>query len=118
MAEEHGIFWLGKQSKTGVAEQYLADNDKFVAGIREACEACGCQVQGFVSAQGVYGTWLVEFSRNDVEERVLWNGKDKQLVLQVRMKQGLWEEPATTAVSSQDLNGFTAGIQSLLSGKV
>ena len=116
MAEEHGIFWLGKQSKTGVEDKHLADTEEFVAGIRKACESCGCKVQQFVSAQGVYGTWLVEFSRDGTEERVLWNGKNKQLVLQVRKKQGLWEEPATMSVFNQDLNGFVAGVQSLLSG--
>ncbi len=115
MAEEHGIFWLGAPPEPQQTPQHLADSDEFVCGIQQACESAGCQVKRFIAAQGVYGTWLVEFSRDATEERVLWNGKEQQLVLQVRSGHGSWDEPKTVPVANQDLEGFAAALEVLLS---
>ena len=63
---------------------------------------------------GPYGTWLVEICRESQTQRVLWNGKEEQLVLQVPLMNGGWEDPLIISVDSQDTEGFVAGVQRLL----
>ena len=93
----------------------LADDPNFVTAISTACEAAGCPVQRFVSALGPYGTWLVEIRRDGEEQRVLWNGKEARLVLQIRLTQGGWEDPLSIEVPVQDTDGFVAGVAQILS---
>ena len=78
------------------------------------CEGHGCTIQRFVSAKGVYGTWLLEFERDGANQRIVWNGKEEKLVLQVVSARGGWDEPKATTVGSIDVPGFSAGIRELI----
>ena len=112
--KENEIHWLGKRSRSGRQRRNFADEDDFVAAMQTACEEHGCQIQRFVSAKGVFGTWLIEFSRDGKNQRIVWNGKEEKLVLQVELPQGGWEEPTATAVASADIQGFGDGIRLLI----
>ena len=114
MVEEQGVFWLGGQPGTDKGQKHLADSEAFVARMNEACETEGCEVQRFVSAQGAYGTWLLEFRRDGKNQRVVWNGKDERLVLQVALGHGGWEEPKAMSIANKDQDGFAAGLKTIL----
>jgi len=112
--KENEVFWLGTRSKAGEQRRNFADEQDFVAAIQTACEGYGCDIQRFVSAKGVYGTWLLEFSRDGKNQRIVWNGKEQKLVLQVALGSGGWQEPQSTPVTSIDVQGFGEGIRMLI----
>ena len=113
MAESE-VFWLGGKPGPKQRDQQLADSDTFVAAIRETCESLGCDYGRLISAQGDYGTWLVEFSREGKKQRILWNGKDEILVLQQERPNGGWDEPRRCSVTDQGRAGFVAGVTKIL----
>lgn len=113
MAESE-VFWLGGRPGQTERKPQLADDDAFVAEIRTACEAMGFEVDGFVSAEGPYGTWLVELRRDGNRQRVLWNGKDEIMVLQVERPAGGWDDARELAVPERDTPGFATGVRAIL----
>jgi hypothetical protein len=115
MAEENTVFWLGGQPRGGAKPtERLADSEAFVAAIRTACGEAGCDFQRVISALGPYGTWLVEIQRDGKAQRVLWNGKEERLVLQVQLSRGGWEDPLSIKVADHDIDGFAAGVRAIL----
>jgi hypothetical protein len=112
--KEEGIFWRGGAPGAKDKKNRLADDEQFVAAIREACETAGCRFQRFISAQGPYGTWLAEFERDGQAQRVLWNGKDECMVLQIKLSQGGWDDAITIEVATYDQLGFVAGVSDIL----
>jgi hypothetical protein len=112
--KEEGIFWRGGAPGAKDKKGRLADDAEFVAAIRGACESAGCRFQRFVSAQGPYGTWLAEIERDGQAQRVLWNGKDECMVLQIERKQGGWDDTITIEVGTHDQPGFVAGVTEIL----
>ena len=112
--KENDVFWLGTRSRSGDQRRNFADEKEFAMAMQAACEAHGCTIQRFVSAKGVYGTWLLEFGRDGTNQRIVWNGKEEKLVLQVALARGGWDEPKVTTVASIDAPGFSAGISELI----
>ena len=112
--KENDIFWLGGRPAPEKKGDRLADDENFVAAVRAACEAAGCEYQRFISALGPYGTWLVEISRDGKAQRVLWNGKDECMVLQTELSQGGWADAVVIDVAEQSLDGFVAGVNQIL----
>jgi hypothetical protein len=111
---EEGIFWRGGAPGAKDKQGRLADDEQFVAAIRGACEVAGCDFRRFVSAQGPYGTWVAELTRDGQTQRILWNGKDECMVLQIELKQGGWNDAVTIEVASHDQPGFVAGVTDIL----
>jgi len=113
--KEENVFWVGTQPLSEKRAPGLADDENFVAAISSACEGAGCQVGRFISALGPYGTWVVEIERDGEDQRIVWNGKEERLVLQVKLSRGGWEDPLTIEVASKDMDGFVAGVKEILS---
>lgn len=111
--KENEVFWLGRRSRAGGERELFADEPEFVAAMQDACAGHGCEIQRFVSARGPYGTWLVEFRRDGKNQRIVWNGKDEILVLQVELIGGGWEESHATQVAQIDVSGFVDGVNRL-----
>jgi hypothetical protein len=112
---ESEIFWLAAPSDRSKNAPKLADSTGFSAAIAQVCEEANYQVIRFVSAKGAYGTWLVELKRDAVEQRVVWNGKDKKLVLQLRRSEGGWDDTIVISISPETLESFARGVKSILS---
>lgn len=111
---ENKIFWLGKRASNGRRRSNFADEPEFSAAMKSTCQNYGCKVQRFVSAKGVYGTWLIEFERHGKNQRIVWNGKDEKLVLQVALDRGGWEEPSAIPIDVIDVASFADGINRLI----
>ena len=116
MSQEDEIFWLGGAPGASDSPR-LADDEAFVAAIRSCCEASGYRAGRFVSAQGPYGTWLIEVQRAGPPERIVWNGRDRCLVLQRKLPSGGWEDPRSASVAATDTDGFVAAVAALLAGE-
>jgi len=113
--KEENVFWVGTQPLPDKKAPVLADDESFVAAISGTCEAAGCRVGRFVSALGPYGTWVIEIERAGEDQRIVWNGKEERLVLQVKLRQGGWEDLPSIAVAAQDTDGFVAAVTEILS---
>jgi len=112
--KEENVFWVGTQPLLEKKGPVLADDESFVAAISATCEAAGCRVGRFVSALGPYGTWVIEIQRDGKDQRIVWNGKEERLVLQVELSQGGWEDPLAIEIDNKDADGFVAGVTRLL----
>jgi len=113
--KEESIFWVGTQPLAKKKTPSLADDESFVAAISSACESAGCQVGQFISALGPFGTWLIEIERHGEEQRILWNGKEERLILQIKLSQGGWEDSIAINVETKNLDGFVHSVNSILS---
>ena len=82
--------------------------------MREACEACGYEVDEYVAAQGGFGGWLAHLERDGRQYRVFWSGKSKRLTLEAARPNG-WDELRGADQEDAGLPGFVAGLKALLS---
>ena len=118
---EEDVFWLGGAPSTrkrpGEPSGHLADVADFQTAVQARCQSAGGVVKQFVSARGPYGTWIVEFSRADRAERIVWNGREERLILQIELLNGGWEDPVSIAIASRDEAGFLAGVEQLLANQ-
>lgn len=114
--KEHSVFWLGGRPGQSKPAEVLPGAEHLAPVIRATCAELGLQVEEFVAALGGYGSWLVQFTRNGVPHRVIWNGKDARLSLDRARPHGAWEELCACRVAAVDANGFTAGVRQLVLG--
>lgn len=108
------VFWLGQRARSGERCRNIADEPQFSAAMQALCRKNGCKVRRFISAKGEYGTWLIEFERDGQNQRIVWNGKDEKMVLQVERPRGGWDEPSEIAIEEIDAAGFADGINRLI----
>ncbi len=69
-----------------------------------------------MAALGGQGSWLLHFSAGEQRQRIVWNGRDRRLVLQQALRAGGWEDLRNCAVTATDAAGFIAGMAQLLDG--
>ena len=112
--KEEAVFWLGAKPGTLKAASAPPDAAGLEPAILAACRAQGIEPENFVAALGGYGSWLVHFERNAGRERVVWNGRDRKLVLQAALRSGGWEDRQDCPVTSVDENGFVTALGALL----
>jgi hypothetical protein len=114
IVKEESVFWLGGKPGTQKAAEAPPEAGKLEPAIGAACRAHGLEPEDFVAALGGFGSWLVHFSRNNARERIVWNGRDRKLVLQKPIRSGGWEDLRDCPVTTADQAGFVAGIATLL----
>jgi hypothetical protein len=114
--KEQDVFWLGGQP--GVHDHRQPDAAVLEPAIRGACRASGVEPDEFVAALGGHGSWLVTFSRSHARQRIVWNGRDRKLVLQAAIAAGGWNDLRECSISAADESGFLAGIAALLRKRV
>lgn len=94
--------------------EHAATTEAFAEAVTAACARGGCEVDDYVAAAGVYGSWLVRFGRNGHRQRLVWNGKDGRLVLEQATTGSQWTELAGSPVSGRGPDDFVAAITALL----
>lgn len=111
---EHEVMWIGRRPAAMAPVEHPATREEFAEAVTSACAGCGCDVQDYVAAAGVYGSWLVRFERNGERQRLVWNGKDGRLVLEKATAGVDWLELGSSPVSERDEAHFLAAIHALL----
>ena len=114
---EQPVFWLG--GKPGAAKNNVREApeaERYEPAIRDACAACGYDLDEFVAAQGGFGGWLVHLeSRKDAARyRLFWSGKDSQMMFEKAHNPGGWAELASADTADEGLPAFVEAIKSLL----
>ena len=111
---EHEVMWIGRRPATLAPKEHAATSEAFAEAVTGACADCGCDVEDYVAAAGAYGSWLLRFARDGKRERLVWNGKDGQLVLEQATTGVNWRELGNSAVSERDQEHFVAAVRALL----
>ena len=111
---EQPVFWLGGAPGNKTTERRAPEAERYEPVLREACEACGYEVDEYVAAQGGFGGWLAHLERDGRQYRVFWSGKSKQLKLEAARPNG-WDELRVADQDDAGLPGFVAGLKALLS---
>jgi hypothetical protein len=113
---EQPVFWLGgAPGKKTSKERERPVAERFEPALRDACEACGYEVDEFIVALGGFGGWLAHLEHEGQRYRVFWSGKSQQLTFDTAKPHG-WEELATIEKQDEGLPGFVDGVKALLAG--
>ena len=112
--KEESVFWLGGKPGTAEAAAVPPTAVNLEPVIVEACRARGLVPEDFVAALGGYGSWLVYIGGHQRRERIVWNGRDRKLVLQAAIHSGGWEDLRDCPVDQADAQGFVSAIATLM----
>ncbi len=111
---EHEVMWIGRRPAAMAPVEHPASSEAFAEAVTGACADCGCDVQDYVAAAGIYGSWLVRFERGGQRQRLVWNGKDGKLVLEQATTGVDWNELGSSPVSEHDEAHFLLALRNLL----
>ena len=110
---EQPIFWLG--GKPGKPNQPKAPAaEAYEPALREACEACGYEVDEYVFALGSFGGWLAHLERGGTKYRLFFNGKHQQLAFEQAQTHGGWETLQSVAAQDEGVADFAIAVRELL----
>lgn len=110
---EQPVFWLGGSPSKKSSERKPPEAERFEPALREACEACGYDVDEYVAALGGFGGWLAHLERDGVQYRIFWSGKSKQLMFEQSRPHG-WEELRSSLQEDEGLPGFVDAVKAML----
>jgi hypothetical protein len=111
---EKPIMWIGKQPGQKKQAPNPEKDEALAENLSKICEAAGYKVDGFLAAQGNYGSWLVRMSGQGKDFQLIWDGKQGQLRQNVAIPNGGWDELASHAVEDKNTEGLIAGAAHLL----
>ena len=112
---EQPVFWLGGKpgaKKANTRERPAAEG--YESAIRDACAACGYDVDEYVAAQGGFGGWLAHLERTGRRYRVFWSGKDSRISFERAQDHGGWLEVSAADMPDDGLPAFVAAVKGLL----
>lgn len=112
---EQPVFWLGgapgKSKDKGRAQP---EAERYEPALRDACDACGFDVDEYVAAQGGFGGWLAYLERDGTRYRVFWSGKTNRLSFESAHSGGGWNEIGSTDIEDEGLPAFVVAVKTLL----
>jgi len=111
--KEEPVFWLGGKPGTQQAAAAPPDAATLEPAVFAACRAAGMEPEDFVAALGGYGSWLVHVAGGPRRQRIVWDGRNRKLVLQAALRSGGWEDLRDCPVASPDAPGFATAIGAL-----
>ena len=112
---EQPVFWLG--GKPGASKNKSRENpeaERYEPAIRDACSACGYDLDEFVAAQGGFGGWLAHLESHGNRYRLFWSGKDSQMKFEEALDHGGWSELASAEAPDNGLPSFVEAIKEIL----
>lgn len=110
---EQPITWMGRKPRSEAPAKNPAGDESFASGVRQACAACGYEVEDFVAAMGEFGGWLVQLSRDGARYRAFWDGKARRLVLEANGPGG-WTELRQSEIDGDQLDTACGALLALL----
>ena len=112
---EQPVFWLGgKPGKGKDKGREKPEAERYEPAIRDACMACGYDLDEYVAAQGGFGGWLAHLESQGNRYRLFWSGKDSYMKFEQAFDRGGWSELASVEVSDNGAPAFLEAIRALL----
>ena len=112
---EQPVFWLG--GKPGAGKNKVRESpaaELYEPAIRDACAACGYDLDEYVAAQGGFGGWLAHLRQHGARYRLFWSGKDKRMKFEKALDRGGWSELASADARDEGLPAFIESLKGLL----
>jgi len=109
---EQTLVWVRRTPSRPTAQE--VDEKQLSADLAAACAGCGYELGEFIAAKGSFGSWLAQLSKDGRSHRVIWNGQDGRLLLEVAGQHAGWEELASATPEQRDIGTLLAGVQALL----
>lgn len=113
---EQPVFWLGGKPGNKTSEPEAPEAERYEAPLREACEACGYDVDEYVVAQGGFGGWLAHLDHGGERYRLFWNGRAGELNLERHQERGGWQPVRSRETPDTGVPGFVAAVRDILEG--
>jgi hypothetical protein len=115
---EQPVFWLGgKPGATKNKGREAPEAIRYEPAIRDACEACGFDLDEYVAAQGGFGGWLAHLEHQGDRYRLFWSGKDSHMKFEKSLTRGGWDEVASAEMADDGLPAFIESIKVLLASR-
>ncbi len=111
---EQPVFWLGGKPGSKDKGREPPEAERYEAALREACEACGYEVDEYVTALGGFGGWLAHLERDHTRYRLFWNGKAGQLAFEEHQERSGWHELRARETPDEGLLGFINAVRNIL----
>lgn len=111
---EQPVFWLGGTPGKKDQGRQPPEAERYEPALREACAACGYEVDEYVAAQGGFGGWLAHLERDNVRYRLFWSGKSKELAFEEFREPGGWQPLQAVATEDAGVPGFVAAVRAML----
>ena len=112
---EQPVFWLGgTPGKSKDKGRTPPEAERYEPALRDACAACGYEVDEYVAALGGFGGWLAYLERGGMRYRVFWSGKANLLSFEQAHDGGSWNELRTLELGDEGLPAFVEGLKGLL----
>ena len=113
---EQPVFWLGGKPGNKSKEPDAPAAERYEAPLREACEACGYEVDEYVVARGGFGGWLAHLDHGGERYRLFWNGKAGELNLERHQERGGWQPVRSRETPDTGVPGFVVAVRDILEG--
>ena len=105
--------WIGRRPTSLAPAENPAATEDYAEAVTAACADCGLEVDDYIAAAGPFGSWLVRFERNGGRGRLVWNGKERCLLLEE--PSGVeWVERGRFEPADTELGTLVAGLRTLL----
>jgi len=115
---EQPVFWLGgTPGKSKDRGRNSPEAERYEPALRDACSACGYQVDEYVAAQGGFGGWLAHLDRAGKRYRIFWSGKTKHLSFEAAHSGGGWNELGGADVADEGVANFVAALKAVLNNQ-
>lgn len=112
---EQPVFWLG--GKPGASNKKSREKPealRYEPAIRDACAACGYDLDEYIAAQGGFGGWLAHLENKGGRYRLFWSGKNSQMKFEKSLDHGGWAELASVEAADESLPTFVEAIKEML----
>jgi hypothetical protein len=115
---EEPVFWLGgSPAKAKDKGRESPEAEGYESALRDACVACGYDLDEYVTALGGFGGWLANLDRNGKRYRVFWSGKTKRLSFEEAHPGGGWNELGGADVADDGVGNFVAAVKDVLNNQ-
>lgn len=111
---EQPVFWLGGKPGKKAQQRQPPEAERYEPALREACTACGYDVDEYVAAQGGFGGWLAHLDRSGTRYRLFWSGKSRELKLEQFRERGGWQTVRESVTPDEGIPGFVDAVHTLL----
>jgi len=112
---EQPIMWVGRQPGQKKKAPDPETDEQLAAELTALCEGSGLVVQQFLVAHGNYGSWLVKLIGPEGSQRLLWDGKQRQLKLETEVSANNWEEKVCEEPAATDRDALVTCAKKIFS---
>jgi len=111
---EQPVFWLGGKPGNKNKERQPPEAERYEPALRDACTACGYEVEEYVAAQGGFGGWLALLEHAGTQYRLFWSGKTRELKLETFQEPGGWQPVRSAETPDEGMPGFVTAVRAML----